>query len=161
MIVRLVTVACLLVAVGCKKKPPVDAAATEGATAPAEVTQPAARPSHIDELISNFEKVFFDTDSSELDIASRGVLDRNAAILQEHVEVKVQVQGHADERGTVDYNLQLGNERANAVKSYLVGQGVGPDRINVISYGEEMPASTGHHESSWAQNRRAEFVVAW
>jgi peptidoglycan-associated lipoprotein len=144
----------------CKKKP-ADAAATEGAAAPVEAQQPAARPQHIDELIANFEKVFFDTDSSELDIASRGVLDRNAAILQEHADVKVQVQGHADERGTVDYNLQLGNERANAVKDYLVSQGVAPARIAVISYGEEMPAASGHHESSWAQNRRAEFVVNW
>ncbi len=159
MFLRLLLVT-LALAPACKKKPPADAAATDGAAAPVAV-QEAARPQHIDELITNFEKVFFDTDSSELDIASRGVLDRNAAILQEHVEVKVQVQGHADERGTVDYNLQLGNERANAVKSYLVGQGVGPDRILVISYGEEMPAATGHHESSWAQNRRAEFVVAW
>jgi peptidoglycan-associated lipoprotein len=150
---------CLLVAPACKKKP-AEAAATPGAAAPVAATE-AARPAHIDELIENFGKVFFDTDSSELDIASRGVLDRNAAIMQEHLDVKVQVQGHADERGTVDYNLQLGNERANAVKSYLVGQGVAPDRIAVISYGEEMPASTGHHESSWAQNRRAEFVVAW
>ena len=161
MILRAVIVCLVFVAPACKKKPPADAAATEDAVAPAAATTEAARPAHIDELIANFEKVFFDTDSSELDIASRGVLDRNAAILQEHVEVKVQVQGHADERGTVDYNLQLGNERANAVKTYLVGQGVGPDRIAVISYGEEMPASTGHHESSWAQNRRAEFVVAW
>ena len=160
MILRVLLVTLTLVT-ACKKKPPVDAAATEGAAAPVEAQQPAARPEHIDELIANFEKVFFDTDSSELDIASREVLDRNAAILQEHVEVKVQVQGHADERGTVDYNLQLGNERANAVKDYLVSQGVGPDRIAVISYGEDMPASTGHHESSWAQNRRAEFVVAW
>jgi len=151
----------LALAPACKKKPPADAAATEGAAAPAAAQEAAPRPQHIDELISNFEKVFFDTDSSELDIASRGVLDRNATILQEHVDVKVQVQGHADERGTVDYNLQLGNERANAVKNYLVGQGVGPDRIAVISYGEEMPVASGHQESSWAQNRRAEFVVAW
>jgi len=149
----------LLLAPACKKKPPADAA-TEGAVAPVSEQQ-AARPPHIDELIANFEKVFFDTDSSDLDIASREVLDRNASILQKHVDVRVQVQGHADERGTVDYNLQLGNERANAVKTYLVGQGVGPDRIAVISYGEEMPVATGHQESSWSQNRRAEFVVAW
>jgi peptidoglycan-associated lipoprotein len=160
MILRAVLTCFLVMAPGCKKKPPAEAA-TEDAVAPVAATPEAQRPAHIDELITNFEKVFFDTDSSELDIASRGVLDRNAAILQEHVDVKVQVQGHADERGTVDYNLQLGNERANAVKNYLVGQGVGPDRIAVISYGEEMPAATGHHESSWAQNRRAEFVVAW
>ena len=126
-----------------------------------QTTPTAERPDHINELVANFEKVFFNTDSSELDIASRKVLDRNAAILQEHMDVKVQVQGHADERGTVDYNLQLGNERADAVKDYLVNQGVGSDRITVISFGEEMPASTGHHESSWSQNRRAEFVVQW
>src|SRR5262245_10411531 len=159
MILR-VLLSTLLLVTACKKKPPVDAAATQGAVAPA-AAQEAPRPEHIDQLIANFEKVFFDTDSSELDIASREVLDRNAKIMQDHVDVKVQVQGHADERGTVDYNLQLGNERANAVKNYLVGQGVGPDRIAVISYGEEMPVSTGHQESSWAQNRRAEFVVAW
>ena len=157
-----VVLASLLLVSACKKKP-TDAASTQGAVTPATtpVAAPAERPDHINELVANFEKVFFDTDSSEIDIASRKVLDRNAAILQEHMDVKVQVQGHADERGTVDYNLQLGNERADAVKDYLVNQGVGSDRITVISFGEEMPASTGHFESSWAQNRRAEFVVQW
>jgi peptidoglycan-associated lipoprotein len=157
-----VVLASLLLVSACKKKTP-DAASTQGAVTPAAsaTAAPAERPDHINELVANFEKVFFDTDSSEIDIASRKVLDRNAAILQEHMDVRVQVQGHADERGTVDYNLQLGNERADAVKDYLVNQGVGSDRITVISFGEEMPASTGHHESSWAQNRRAEFVVQW
>jgi peptidoglycan-associated lipoprotein len=157
-----VFVVSLLLVSACKKKP-AESATTQGAVTPASTaTAPASeRPDHVNELVANFEKVFFDTDSSELDISSRKVLDRNAQILQEHRDVKVQVQGHADERGTVDYNLQLGNERANAVKDYLVNQGVGSDRITVISFGEEMPASSGHAESSWAQNRRAEFVVQW
>jgi peptidoglycan-associated lipoprotein len=161
MMLRVVLASLLLVS-ACKKKP-TEAASTPGATVPSDVqaAPPAERPDHIDELVANFEKVFFDTDSSEIDIASRKVLERNAAILQEHMDVRVQVQGHADERGTVDYNLQLGNERADAVKDYLVNQGVGSDRVTVISFGEEIPASSGHHESSWSQNRRAEFVVQW
>jgi peptidoglycan-associated lipoprotein len=152
--------ASLLLVTACKKKPA--ETATPGAvTEQPAVPAPPEKPAHIEELVENFGKVFFDTDSSEIDITSRKVLDRNAEILQEHMDVKVQVQGHADERGTVDYNLQLGNERADAVKDYLVNQGVASERITVISYGEEMPASAGHHESSWAQNRRAEFVVQW
>src|SRR5262245_42712969 len=103
MILR-VLLSTLLLVTACKKKPPVDAAATQGAVAPA-AAQEAPRPEHIDELIANFGKVFFDTDSSELDIASREVLDRNAKILQDHVEVKGQVQGQSDGRGAVGRKL--------------------------------------------------------
>ena len=71
------------------------------------------------------------------------------------------MQGHTDERGTTDYNLALGDRRANAVKDYLVGAGIGPSRLTIVSYGEELPAASGSNERAWSQNRRAEFVVTW
>jgi peptidoglycan-associated lipoprotein len=71
----------------------------------------------------------------------------------------VQIQGHCDERGTVEYNLALGEKRASAAKDYLVGMGINPDRLSTISYGEERPANPGHNEAAWAQNRRDEFKI--
>lgn len=150
----------LALSAGCKKKAPPPAAGP--APQPVAAAPAAAEtPAHVQELMGNFEKVFFDTDSSDLNAESKKALDLNATLLQKHGDVKVQIQGHADERGTSDYNLALGNRRAETVKKYLVNQGISPDRIAVISYGEEMPAARGGSESAWAQNRRAEFVVTW
>ena len=145
---------------GCKKKPPPPAPTA----APVPVSAPApapAAPQDVQDIMANFAKVFFDTDSSDLNAESKASLDANVPLLQQNMAVKVQVQGHADERGTGDYNLALGNRRAEVVKSYLTAQGVAPSRVTVISYGEEMPAVSGSSESAWAANRRAEFVVSW
>ncbi|HEX8668816.1 MAG TPA: OmpA family protein, partial [Allosphingosinicella sp.] len=79
--------------------------------------------------------------------------------LQRYQNVRVTIEGHADERGTREYNLALGDRRANAAKNYLVGRGIAPGRINVISYGKERPEALGSDESAWAQNRRAVTVV--
>jgi peptidoglycan-associated lipoprotein len=158
----LATLVVLALATGCKKKAPPPPSGPSGPMpAPAAAPAPAPIPQHVQDLKANFEKVYFDTDSDTLNAESKASLDANVAILQQHVDVKVQVQGHADERGTGDYNLALGNKRAEVVKSYLIGQGVAPSRVTVISYGEEMPAAPGHSESAWAQNRRAEFVVLY
>ena len=127
---------------------------------PPAVAPPEA-PDHVKAVVANFERVYFDTDSDALNDDSKAALTDNVAILQEHPDVKVQVQGHTDERGTTDYNLALGDRRANAVKDYLVESGIGPSRLTVVSYGEELPAATGGDERAWSQNRRAEFVVTW
>jgi len=103
--------------------------------------------------------VFFDTDSYELKPEAKAKLAENATWLQKYPTVKILVEGHCDERNTREYNLALGERRANAVRDYLVFLGVPADRINTISYGEERPFALGHDESAWHLNRRAHFVI--
>ena len=107
------------------------------------------------------DRVFFAYDSSALTDNAEEVLDTqvNWLNMRRHSNVNVVVQGYCDERGTREYNLALGERRANAVKNYLVSQGVEADRISVISYGKERPAVLGNNEAAWAQNRRAVTVV--
>lgn len=101
--------------------------------------------------------VYFEFDSARLTDQAKETLRQNAKWLLEHPEIEVQVQGHCDERGTVEYNFNLGQRRADAVKKFLVDLGVSPSRIHTISYGEERPAVPGHNEEAWRWNRRAEF----
>jgi peptidoglycan-associated lipoprotein len=105
------------------------------------------------------DRVFFDTDQYDLDDRDRSTLDAQAAWLQSNPSVRVTVEGHADERGTRDYNLALGDRRANAAKNYLAARGVSPSRMTVISYGKERPEALGSDEDAWAQNRRAVTVL--
>lgn len=107
------------------------------------------------------DRVFFAFDSSALTDNATEVLDTQVKWLnaRRHQKVNVIVQGYCDDRGTREYNLALGERRANAVKQYLVSQGVAADRISVISYGKERPAVLGNNEAAWAQNRRAVTVV--
>ena len=106
------------------------------------------------------DRIFFATDSSVVDAEGQAALDKQAAWLKGNTSVNVTVEGHADERGTREYNIALGERRATAAKNYLVGQGVPASRISTISYGKERPAVTGNDESAWSQNRRAVTVVA-
>ena len=101
------------------------------------------------------DRVFFDYDSSELTEA----VDTQVKWLKKHENVDVVVQGYCDERGTREYNLALGERRANSVKAYLVRNGIAADRVSTISYGKERPAVLGNTEAAWAQNRRAVTVV--
>ena len=103
--------------------------------------------------------VTFAFDSSSLSSDSRAALNLNAEFMNSFSGVKVQVEGHCDERGGVQYNLALGERRAAAVKSYLVSQGVASSRISTISFGKERPVAFGHDESAWGKNRRANFVI--
>jgi peptidoglycan-associated lipoprotein len=105
------------------------------------------------------DRVFFDTDSFSLDDEDRRTLDAQAGWLVRNPAVRVTIEGHADERGTREYNLALGDRRANAARDYLQSRGVAPARMQVISWGKERPAAEGHDESAWAQNRRAVTVV--
>ena len=106
------------------------------------------------------DRVFFAFDSSAISLDAAEVLDTQVKWLKNNEEVKVIVQGYCDERGTREYNLALGERRANAVKQYLVSKGIAADRISVISYGKERPAVLGSNEAAWAQNRRAVTIVA-
>ena len=105
------------------------------------------------------DRVFFEYDSSALTQNAVEVLDTQVKWLAANEGVNVVVQGYCDERGTREYNLALGERRANAVKRYLVSKGIAADRITVISYGKERPAVLGNNEAAWAQNRRAVTVV--
>jgi len=120
----------------------------------------AAAPGTQDELVVNVgDRVFFGFDKSDLSSEARATLDRQSAWLKKYGSVKVTVEGHADERGTREYNLALGERRATAVKNYLVAAGISAARVKTISYGKERPAVIGNNEAAWAQNRRGVTVV--
>jgi peptidoglycan-associated lipoprotein len=103
--------------------------------------------------------IYFDYDSFELDDTSRQILQENAQWLKDHPEVRVEIEGHCDNRGTVEYNLALGAKRAAAAKNYLVALGISRDRMTTISYGEELPLCYEETEECWSRNRRDHFVV--
>lgn len=105
------------------------------------------------------DRIFFGYDQYNVDAEDQGTLQSQAQWLQRNSAVSVTLEGHADERGTRDYNLALGERRANAAKNYLASLGVDPSRIQVISYGKERPAALGSNEEAYAQNRRAVTVV--
>ena len=103
--------------------------------------------------------VFFGFNSSTLTSDAKEALSTNAEFLKENTDVEVQVEGHCDEKGGVQYNLALGENRAKAVKRYLTAMGVNSSRISTISFGKERPLAFGHDEDSWGQNRRGNFVI--
>jgi peptidoglycan-associated lipoprotein len=103
--------------------------------------------------------VHFDFDKYDIRPADAEVLKENAALLMKYPKIKVQVEGHCDERGTEEYNLALGERRANAAKKYLLSLGISTDRISSISYGEVKPLDDGHNEEAWAKNRRGHFII--
>jgi len=105
------------------------------------------------------DRVFFGYDKATLSEEAIKTLRLQVEWLKSNPEVKVQIQGHCDERGTREYNLALGEKRANVVKEYLVSRGIDADRIRTISYGKEKPAVFGSNEAAWAQNRRSETVI--
>ena len=123
--------------------------------APAAAGQPAAAGGLENEL----QKIYFNFDSAALSDEARNALTKNADLLNKNSNVSIRIEGNCDERGSDEYNLALGERRANAARDYLVSLGIKPERISVISYGEEKPADPGHDEAAWAKNRRDEFVI--
>ncbi len=126
------------------------------APAPAPVAPPAPPPAPAPVPLKD---VFFDYDRAVVRDDQKAALNDNAGWLKANTKAKLLIEGHCDERGTAEYNLALGERRAKAVKDYLVGAGIPPDRISTISYGEERPFVLGHDESAWKWNRRAHFVL--
>ncbi len=118
---------------------------------------PAVQPT---KAAFEFVDVHFDFDKFNLKNEDRAILDRDAEWLNNNKNVTITVEGHCDERGTAEYNLALGERRANAVAKYLTDLGVAPQRIKTVSYGFERPLDPGHNESAWAKNRRAHIVVS-
>ncbi len=135
-----------------------NAAATGGGAA----TTPGAgpRPGSQEDLVANVgDRVLFGYDSATLSPEARGISGRQAAWLKQYPQNQVQIEGHADERGTREYNLALGQRRANAARDALVAGGIAGSRVSTISYGKDRPAALGSDDASWAQNRRAVTVV--
>jgi peptidoglycan-associated lipoprotein len=163
----------LLFSAGCAKKKPAELppapVGSEGAgsgtgadgTAGEGNVGGAAIPGSRADFLQNVsaDRVYFNTDDYSIDAEDRAVLDSQAAWLQRNTGVRVTIEGHADERGTREYNLALGDRRANAAKNYLASRGVSPARMTVISWGKERPVADGSDESAWAQNRRAVTVL--
>ena len=117
-------------------------------------------PGSQEDLIVNVgDRVFFGYDSSELDSDAQELLQDQVAWLKQYSDVSVIIEGHCDERGTREYNLALGEKRAQAVKNYLISLGISSDRVSTISYGKERPAVVGSNDGAWAQNRRSVTIV--
>jgi peptidoglycan-associated lipoprotein len=137
------------------------AATSEPASQPLVAPLVPAFPARMQEQrVLSLQTVHFGFDNWDLTLPARAELDANAAWMKANPEVRVQIGGHADERGTPEYNLALGERRATRVRDYLIEHGVPADNLVTVSYGEEMPVAGGHDEKSWAENRRAEFARA-
>ena len=153
--------------VACSKKPPKELPPAPEGTGQ-EVTDntgldntgapvPGSQADFVASVAS--DTIYFDTDRYNVDSADAATLQSQAQWLVRYPAARVTIEGHADERGTRDYNLALGERRANAAKTYLVGLGVGAERVTTVSYGKERPVALGSDESSWARNRRAVTVT--
>lgn len=157
--------AALLVAVGCASRkqvtttdvetPPPPPPAQEETTPPPPPPQQQTEP----ESRATLTDAFFDFDDASLRTDAKTALENNAKWMQSNSGSSVIVEGHCDERGSVEYNLALGERRAKAAKEFLVSYGIAANRITTISYGKERPFDPGHDENAWAQNRRAHFVA--
>ncbi len=165
--------AAMVVGTGCKKNDPVMVPDPVPPSAPGPVVPPPPpppAPPGVDpnaaierartELVNTLgQQVYFEYDRADIRPQDQAVLDAKAAILNRHPQVRIRISGHADERGSDEYNMVLGNKRALAAKAYLERQGISGARIDVVSYGEERPADPASNEAAWARNRRGEFEV--
>jgi len=154
--------AALAMLAACESTP--DTSANQGGAAtgapPASATTTGVRPGSQQDLeASAGNKVYFNTDRSDITAEGRQILQRQADWLKRYPNVTVTIEGHCDERGTREYNLALGERRATAAKNVLVALGIPANRVSTISYGKERPAVVGSNDQSWAQNRRAVTVV--
>lgn len=163
-------IAVLALGAGCAKKaaeappttppaPPTTTNTTPPATTPPVDTTPTPTTGSGAITSSDLQPAFFDYDSHALRDDARAALDRDAKLLRDNAGVNVTVEGHCDERGTVEYNQALGERRAQAARDFLVNAGIATGRLQVVSYGKERPFAEGHDESAWQQNRRAHLVV--
>ncbi len=126
-------------------------------TVPPPPPPPPAGPSEDELFAQNVKDIYFDFDKADVRHDQQSVIERDAAFLRQHPKIDVTVEGHCDERGSIEYNLALGDKRANAVKEMLVAGGVSSANVKTISYGKEKPACDEHDESCWQQNRRDHF----
>ena len=163
MIALLLVIPGLLFTVGCQKKAVSQAKAPAPAAAPAPAPAPAPKAAPMAPAPSGWNisqnNIYFEFDKSTLTPMAQDTLMRHAAWLRENADVTVTIEGHADERGTNEYNLALGDRRADSAKAFLVDLDIASSRLTTISYGEERPLINGQSEKAWAKNRRAHFEV--
>jgi peptidoglycan-associated lipoprotein len=149
-----------LLLAACAEKGTEQPAAGGGGTAGGGAAATTVTPGSKEDFIQNVgDRVFFDFDRSDIKAEGRQVLERQAQWLKNYANLTVTIEGHCDDRGTREYNLALGERRANAVKKALVALGIPASRISTISYGKERPAVVGDNEAAWAQNRRGVTVI--
>ena len=153
----------LLVAFGCASRKQVSTTVPEPTPPPATETAPpppteTAPPPPVEETRTALQDAYFDFDEASLRDDAKNALENNAKYLEKHSGAVV-IEGHCDERGSVEYNIALGEKRARAAKDFLVSYGVTASRLTTISYGKERPFDQGHTEDAWAKNRRAHFVA--
>lgn len=160
-----IIVMAFFLAAGCSKKttkvpetPPVEVEEPEEPAPPIKEPEPEVEKPE-PKIDLSFQTVHFDFDKYNIRSDQRDVLAHNAEVLEAYPNVKVLISGHCDERGTIEYNLALGEKRANTVKEYLANYGINESRLSTISYGEQQPIDTRSNEEAWAKNRRAEFKI--
>lgn len=167
---RIATATMLMGAValaGCKTKAPDDLPPDPGMGVSQPDTRGPTGPAlpgigtneHFLRAVNGQNVIYFDTDRYNIDSADAAALQLQAQYLAQYPQLNVTIEGHCDERGTREYNLALGERRANAAKNYLVSLGIDPSRIQTVSYGKERPIALGSNEAAWAQNRRAVTVI--
>ncbi|MEK6542520.1 MAG: peptidoglycan-associated lipoprotein Pal [Pseudomonadota bacterium] len=157
----------LVAVAGCSRNrapaelPPVDESSYNTGTTSTGGVSNAVVPGSQQDFVASIssDTIYFDTDRYNVDDIDRAALASQAQWLARYPNVRITVEGHADERGTRDYNLALGERRANAARNYLASLGVDAARISVVSFGKERPIALGSDEASWAQNRRAVTVT--
>ncbi len=162
----LIVATMALAVAGCQKKRPETLPPGPGPVDPGPAPGPGtdtgqAAPgtsAHFKQNVAS-DTVLFGLDQYDIDAEARRILDSQAQWLTQFPSTRITIEGHADERGTREYNLALGDRRANAAKNYLAARGIAPERITTISYGKERPVALGSDEASWAQNRRAVTIV--
>jgi peptidoglycan-associated lipoprotein len=136
------------------------ATASIAVSAPEAAPPPAAQPGMEELFAQNVKDAYFDFNKSDIRGDARDALTKDAEFLRSYPQLRVTIEGHCDERGSTEYNLGLGERRAQAAKNYLVSLGIQADRLDTVSWGKERPFCTEHNERCWQQNRRAHFVMA-
>jgi peptidoglycan-associated lipoprotein len=161
-----VTVAGALALSACQRRAPEELPpppqTPTGPTTPATPPQAGVVPgtqAHFAQTMAGRDVIYFDTDRYNIDSEDQASLQQQANYLRQYPNIRATIEGHADERGTREYNLALGERRANAAKNYLVSLGIPSERLTVVSYGKERPVALGSNEAAWAQNRRAVTIV--
>jgi len=163
----LILLAGALAISGCKSKPPKELPPEPGAASSGidtgqfggnGVATPGSQADFV-QIMSGQDTIYFDTDRYDIDSGDQAALAKQAQWLARYPAKRATVEGHSDERGTREYNIALGERRANAAKNYLVSLGVDPSRLSTISYGKERPVALGSDQAAWAQNRRAVTVT--
>jgi peptidoglycan-associated lipoprotein len=159
------TLVSVLALSACKKEPPAElppapqSTATPAPTASLPTGPIPGSQEHFRQVMAGRDTILFDTDMFNIDAEDQAALREQATYLSQYANGRATIEGHADERGTREYNLALGERRANAARNYLISLGVAADRLTTVSYGKERPVAVGSNEQAWARNRRAVTVV--